>query len=60
MQYNMHPTRAEVNDVYNALVQGSNALMLSGETSNGCDPANATRALAGLIDNYAGACKDGN
>jgi pyruvate kinase len=53
LQYQQHPTRAEVNDVYNAMVQGSNALMLSGETSNSCDPANATRVLAGLIDGYA-------
>ncbi len=52
LQYQREPTRAEVCDVYNALLQGSDALMLSGETSNSVDPVNAVRKLAGLIDDH--------
>lgn len=52
MQKNSEPSRAEVNDVYTALMQGSNALMLSGETSNGSDPARVVKQLSDLITLY--------
>ena len=60
MQKNPRPTRAEVSDVTNALIDGADAVMLSGESANGMYPDTAVGMQASIISHTEGWAREQN
>ena len=48
MKHNARPTRAEVSDIFNAIINGTDAVMLSGETTTGKYPVETVNYMSNI------------
>ena len=52
MEHSAVPTRAEVNDIYNAICDGASSVMVTGETAVGQYPIEVIRYLAKTVNSF--------
>lgn len=58
MTYHPRATRSEISDVFNAVIDGTDATMLSGESANGQYPRESVRTMATINKNAQGLLKE--